>query len=408
MAFPSFAEKYGSLSATGLAVETVFGTPVTANTFLPMASNTLEEDPGWFSPSLMQGVRDKQIYNLYGEAKFAGAITGPIFPSNAMELVVSSIGADNVAGTGVTGTGSTSATTLAAPGITAASTAFVLTSATGYSIGSIIQVDVNGAGPTTTSEVRKIATLTGVNGTVDVAFTYGHLAAAAVKIVTAPYVHTILQQNTIASLTVEKNIGGFQSLQFAGCRVNKFDLKAPVGNTAVEMTADVMGRSVAVMNTPTPITVVDEMPYVFAEANLTIYNTLRTETSNVSISIENGVKETYTYSNQHGPSYLTPLTLHTSGAIDVVFDSLNDSTYGDFNRMANGTLGALDFTLVHPASGGTIEILMPQIALSKFANDLKVDDVVMSTLTYEASRPLSGNSQYTIKAIVTNSVYLPY
>jgi len=37
-----------------------------------------------------------------------------------------------------------------------------------------------------------------------------------------------------------------------------------------------------------------------------------------------------------------------------------------------------------------------------------MDDVVMSTLTYEASRPLSGASQYTIQATVVNSVFLPY
>jgi hypothetical protein len=407
MAFPTITEKYGSLSATGLAVEQTFGTPVAANAFLPMASNTLEEEPGWFSPALMQGVRDKQIYNLYGEAHYTGAITGPIFPSNAMQLFVASIGADNTAGNGVTGSTPTDATTLGA-GVTQGTNAFTLASATGYAVGDTIQVDVNATGPVTTAEVRKIATLTGTNGTVDIDWSFAHASGAAVTKVAAPFTHTIVEQNTLSSLTIEKNIGGFQSLQFAGCRVNKFDLKAPVGNSPVEMTADVLGRSVVPLDTPTAVSVVDEMPYVFAEANLTIYGTLRAETSNVTVSVENGVKETYTYSGQHGPSFLTPLTLHTSGQIDVVFDSLNDATYGDFQRMQNGTLGALDFQLVHPTDGGTIEISMPQIALSKYSNDLKIDDVVMSTLNYEASRPLSGSNQYTIKAVVTNSVYLPY
>lgn len=407
MAFPTIIEKYGSLSATGLAVEQEFGTPEVADTFLPMASNTLEEEPGWFSPALMQGVRDKQIYNLYGEAHFSGAITGPIFPSNAMQLFVASIGADNTAGNGVTGSTPTNSTTIGA-GITQGTDTFTLASATGYAIGDIIQVDVNATGPVTTAEVRKIVTLTGTNGTVDTAWSFAHASGAAVSKVAAPFTHRIVEQNTLSSLTVEKNIGGFQSLQFAGCRVNKFDLKAPVGNSPIEMTADVLGRSVEVLDTPTGVSVVDEMPYVFAEANLTIYGSARTEASNVTISVENGVKETYTYSNQHGPSFLTPLTLHTSGQIDVVFSSLNDATYGDFQRMQNGTLGALDFQLVHPTNGGTIEISMPQIALSKYSNDLKIDDVVMSTLNYEASRPLSGANQYTIKAVVTNSVYLPY
>lgn len=407
MPFPTFAEKYGSLSATGLAKEATFGTPVTPTTFLPMASNTMEEDPGWFAPHLMQGVRDQQIYNLYGEAKFNGALAGPIFPSNAIQLLVASIGADATAANGVTGSTPTSSTTLAS-GITSGTNTFTLTSATGYAVGSIIQVDVNNTVGPTTAEVRKIATLTGVNGTVDANWGFNHSNGAAVSVVVAPFTHTITEANTLPSLTVEKNIGGFQSLQFAGCKVNKFELKAPTGNSAVEMTADMMGQSVAVMNTPTTVSVANELPYVFAEANLTIYGTLRTETSNVTISIENGCKETYTYSGQHGPGFITPLTLHTSGVIDVVFDSLNDSTYGDFNRMANGTLGALDFSLVHPTNGGTIDISMPQIALAKYTNDLKIDNVVMSALTYEASRPLTGGSQYTIKATVTNSAYLPY
>lgn len=480
MPFPSFVEKYGSLSATGLAKEATFGTPVAATTFLPMLSNTMEEDPGWFSPSLMQGVRDKQIYNLYGEAKFNGTIAGPIFPSNSMALLAASIGTDTAVGYGVaaatpttatstTITGSTtvgattvtltSATgfatgqqiaidvgglqeirkisglagpvaTLADPlnfahaslvaavtgaptstlngGVSAAAATITVTSGAGFAINNIIQININSPSGTTSSEVRKVTNVATNVLTLDQVTTYAHLTGANVIIVSSPYTHTFSEANTLPSLTVEKNIGSFQSLQFAGCRVNKFDLKAPVGNTAVEMSADMMGQSVAVLNTPTAITVANELPYVFAESFLNIYGSARTDVTNTSISIENGVKETYTYSGLHGPAFLTPVTLHTTGAIDVVFDSLNDATYGDFNRMANGTLGSYSFTLVHPASGGTITINQPQIVLSKFANDLKIDDVVMSTLTYEASRQLTGTTQYTIQATVVNTVYLPY
>lgn len=407
MPYPTITEKYGSLSATGFAKETAFGTPVAATTFLPMASNTMEEDPGWFSPSLMQGVRDKQIYNLYGEAKYQGAVTGPIFPSNAMMLLVASIGTDAAAGFGVTGSTGTGSSTL--NGVTVAgATTVVVTSAAGFSVNQIIQIDVNNTSTPTTAECRKITNIATNTLTLDTALAYAHANSAPVAGVVAPYTHTVNESNTLPSLTVEKNIGSFQSLQFAGCRVNKFDLKAPVGNTAVEMSADFMGQSVAVMNTPTAITIANETPFVFAEASLTIFGTGRTDVSNATISIENGVKETYTYSGQHGPSFLTPVTLHTSGTIDLVFSSLNDATYGDFNRAHNGTLGSFTFTLQHPASAGTITINQPQIVLSKFANDLKVDDVVMSSLSYEASRPLTGSSQFTIQATVVNNVYLPY
>ena len=476
MGFPTITEKYGSLSATGLAVETVFGTPVTASTFLPMTGNTMEEDPGWFSPPLMQNARDLQIYNLYGQAKYTGALDGPLFPSNAIELLVASIGADAITGWGVYGTIATpTSTTLsvasnagdtditltsptgfvigqeiivgtggaqearlisnvvgpvvtvadalayAHPSLTAAVTGTTttlsspvvaptstidVTSATGIVNGTIIQVDVNTVSGGFTSEVRKVTNVAVNTLTLDFDLTSDHASGAQVIIVTSPYAHTVSQQNTLPSLTVEKNIGGYQSLQFAGCRVGKFDLKAPTSNEPVTITADMTGREVAVLDMPTPVAVTYENPFVFAEANLTIYDTLRTEVSNVGVTIDNGLKETYTYSNFHGPSFITPVTLHTSGSIDLVFDSLDDPTYGDFTRMADGTLGALSFSLVHPSSAGTITINLPQIALSKYANPLSMTDVVMSNLTYEATRgPVAG---YTVQATVMNSAYLPY
>lgn len=407
MGFPTFAEKYGSLSATGVAKEATFGTPVVATEFLPMDGNTMEEEPGWFAPHLMQGYRDYQIYNLYGEAKYTGSVNGPIFPSNAMEFLTASVGADGAAGYGVTGSTPTSSTTLAAA-ITANSSAIDLTSASGYAVGSIIQVDVNGTGPVTTAECRKIATLTGTNGTVDVPFVFAHASGAAVSVVVAPFTHTLNQENSLPSLTVEKNIGGFQSLQFAGCRVGKFDLKVPTGNSAAAMTVDLSGQSVAVLNSPTAISIANESPFVFAEATLSIFGSARTEVSNTSITIDNGLKETYTYSGQHGPSFITPVTLHVNGTIDLVFDSLNDSTYGDFSRMQNGTLGALSFALTHPTNAGTITFTLPQIVLNKYANDLKMEDVVMSTLSYEATRPLTGSSLFTLQVTVANSVYTAF
>ena len=96
------------------------------------------------------------------------------------------------------------------------------------------------------------------------------------------------------------------------------------------------------------------------------------------------------------------------GTLDVVWDSFTDATYGDFTNMENGTLGALTETLTHPNNGGSAQFNLPQVALSKFSNDIKMTDVIMSTLTFEASKPLSGTSQYTVQAVVSNSVYLPY
>jgi hypothetical protein len=181
-----------------------------------------------------------------------------------------------------------------------------------------------------------------------------------------------------------------------------------VGNTAAEVTADVMGQSVAVLSTPTAISVANEAPFVFTEASVSFYGTSRYESYNVVVSIDNGIKETYTYSGNHGPSFLTPTTLHVSGTVDMVWSSLTDATYGDFNRMLNQTTGALTVQLAHPSSGGTVTLTMPQIALSKYTNDLKAEDVILSNLTWEASRPLTGASQFTVQATIINGVYTAY
>jgi len=481
MAFPAITEQYGSLSYTGFAKEATFGTPVAATSFLPMSGNTMEEDPGWFSPHLMQNLRDYQVYNLQGEAKYAGAVTGPLFPDNAIQVLSASVGADAIPGWGVaspantptsttttlsTVTGATSltltsptgfavgqqivvdtgfnqefrkisnvagsvitvadallyphasgitvttgtTTTLSAPS-TANATTVTVTSATGITANNtVIQIDVNSVSGTTTSEIRKVTNVVSTTLTLDTALVYAHATSAQVTIVpfTGPFTHTLNQQNTLPSLTVEKAIGGFQSLQFAGCRASKFDVKMPVGNAAAEVSIDLTGRSVAVLDSPTPLSITNDIPFVFAEANLSMYGTLRTETSNVALTIDNGVKETYTYSNQHGPSFITPLTLHTSGTLDLVFSSLDNATYGDFQRLNNQTLGSLQFSLIHPASAGTITFYLPQIALSKYANDLKMEDVVMSSMTYEATRPLTGPALFTIQATVVNNVYTAY
>lgn len=478
MPFPTFLEKDGSRSASGFATESVFGTAVAANTFLPMYSNTLEYDPGWFSPELMMAARDLHVFNLYGEAKLQGAIEGPLFPSNAIPMTVAGVGLDNQVGTGIFGTiatptsttvngntivGATTVTLTSGTGfvvgqeivvdsgalqearkitnvatnvitvadafifahatgvaavtgttttingaLTAPTSTVVVTSATGITQNSFIQIDVNSVSGSTTSEVRKVTNVVTNTLTLDSPIVYNHANGVQVILVTTPYNHTISQANTLPSLTVEKNIGSFQSLQFAGCRVGKYSVKAPVGNEPIKISADVSGQSVLVLNTPTAVSVTNELPYVFTEASLTVFGTTRFETTNVELDINNGLKETWTYSGNHGPAYITPVTVSASGKLDVVFDSLNDTTYGDYTKMVNGTLGQLQLAFTHPTNGGVVAYNLPQVVISKFANDLKMTDVVMSGLTFEATRPLSGNTQYTVSATIINSQYLSY
>lgn len=323
MPYPTITERPASESATGAIKEVAFGTPLTVTTFLPDTDNTMETNPGWFSPQLMMNTRDLQVFNLYGEATFTGTITGPFFPTNAATLFVGSIGTDAVTGS-------------------------------------------------------------------------------------APlYTHTISQANSLPSYTIEKNVGGFQSLVYAGCRIGKCTLNAPTANEPITVSYDITGQSAAILTTPTAVSVTNENPFVFAEGVFTLDTHARADVSNVQIMIDNGLKITYTFSGNHGPSFITPCTLHVNGTFTATWSSFNDATYGDYTTMVSGTQGALSLVFTHPGSNGaSITITLPQVVLTKFVNDLKVSDVVMSNISFEASKSLGVG--YTIQAVIQNSVSTAY
>lgn len=398
-------ERFGSLSATGIAKETTFGSAVTATTFLPMTGNQLELDPGLFSPKVMFGQRDVNTFPLYGQYKNAGSISGPLFPTNGMMLLAGAIGADAAAGSGVTGSSPTTANTLNGS-TSAGATTVTLTSATGYTVGTYIQVDVNGSGPTTTAEVRKITIVSTNTLTLDTALTYAHTTGAATAKVVAPFVHSITQATSLPSFTVEKNIGGTESLIFAGSKVGKYGLQVQNGNSEVSMSADLVAKSSAVQATPTAIAVTDESPWVFAEATASIWGTAATQVTSMDFSIENGLKETYTFNSSHNLQFLSPVTLAVTCKLDLVFHNLNDADWGYWTRMQAPDEGALSLTLTHPASAGAASITLARARIKSYGDAVKMDDIIMTSLNFDAY--LKFSTLTTIGATVSNTQWLPY
>lgn len=400
-------ERFGSLSATGFAKEgaATYGTAVTPTVFVPMTGNGAELDPGLFSPKVMLGRRDVNTFPLYGQNKIAGSLASPLFPTQGIAMLSGSIGADSPAGAGVTGTGATSATTLNG-GTSAGASTVVLTSATGYAQGAYIQVDVNTASPVTTAEVRKISTLVTTTATLDSPLLYAHLTGAAISVVTAPFVHTIQQATALPSFTVEKNIGGFESLKFAGARVNKLTLSAAASNQEVSLALDLMAQSAVVQPTPTAITVVNESPYVFAETTATIFGTATTQVSGLDLTVENGLKDTFTFNSSHNLQFLSPVTVKVSAKVDLVFTSLDDTDWGYWTKMVAGTEGALVMTLTHPTAGGTIAVTFPRCRIRTSTDAIKMEDVVLTTLNFDGYFDFATSRS--VSATVTNANYLPY
>ncbi len=389
-----------------------YGTPVVPTQALPFAGNALNTDPGLFYPQLMTGTRDLQTYNLYGQRKHIGAVDAPIFATNGVLFLVAGIGADAQPGYGVTGTADAVVSTVTtAPSLAGATTIDVLSASGLVAHTSIVQVDINGTGPTTTSECRMVTGIAGTTLTLDKPLVYAHASATSVISVIAPFTHTITPETYLPSLTVEKNLGGAstlggQSLQFAGCRVNKLDLKGQATDTEASFTADMIAQSVAILETPSSISFIDESPFAFSTYEFHYNGTLYKSPTNFALSVDNGVKPTYTMNGSQDLQFNPAVALHTSGQVDLVYDQLDDATNGFWNKMYTEVEASLAFGMTN-ADGDTFTINCPNVDLKTDTIDPKVTDVIMETVPFEVRRSLSG-SPFSISATLVNGVYLAY
>ncbi len=229
-------------------------------------------------------------------------------------------------------------------------------------------------------------------------------------VVTAPvspatlYTHTISQATHLASLTVEKNLGGAQSLQFAGTRVGKYSIKAAASDTEAEFTADLTAQSWAILDTPTTLSFVDEEPFIFAEYTLSWHTKVLAQATNFTLDITNGIKPIWTINGSHELQFLPSTHLKVTGTFTVVWDLLNgtatDDTRGYFSQMLAQQDAALSFKLTHPSTGGSIELLMPHVRLAKDTIDPKMSDVVSEKIKFSAYQKLGTTSM--ISAVILN------
>jgi hypothetical protein len=406
-----------------------------------MTGITLQPDPGLFSPKVMMGIRNANLFALFGQEKHTGSADAPFFPTNGAELFVYAVGTDGGAtgapsGMGITGSSAGGWSTTLNGGVSAGATSITVASGAGITTGDIFQIDTNGSGAS--AEVHMAGTVSGTSiplaGTETL--TFAHLTGVTVKKVIAPFTHTILEGNTVQpfpSLTVEKNVGNYQSLQFPGCRVNKYDIKAQATDTEATMTADLIAQSVNILDSPTASSYVDELPFTFSEVTLTVGSTSLTVASNFSLSLDNGMKPNYTFNGNHNLKFLTPTTLAVTGQIDIVWYSYDDATYGflkaflpDINGTSNNPVagvGSITFAMTHPSSdplspSDGVTITLPNCFLSKIGDEIKMEDVVMQTLSYTAYynlggvAPVYGTAQTgwadTVSGTLVNSKYLPY
>lgn len=377
---------------------------------VPFSGATINTDPGLFFPKLMVGSRDYQVFPVYGQEKDEGALDYSFFPTNGDIVLAAAIGADAQAGTGVTGSAGGTVNTTLSSGTSAGASTINLASTSGITVGStIVQIDTNNLVGPTTSECRLITNLVGSTATLDAPLVYAHSNGVAVVSKVAPFVHTITQLPVLNSLTIEKNLGNFQSLQFAGCRVNKWELKGQATNTEATVTADVVAQSWAVLNSPSAVSIVDEQPFAFSEFTLTWNGNVMAQATNFTLTIDNGVTPEWTFNGSHQAQFVPALHLMVSGQFDGVWDSLTDSTYGLWSQaVSSETEAELELALTYPnapAYGCTFQ--MHYVRLAKDDINPNIDRVISETASFQARRSMSGTPSETIRAILTNGSHLP-
>jgi hypothetical protein len=419
----------GNLSGFGLSKETTPGTPVLPVQFEPFTTCNIIPETGLFYPPVMMGVRETDVFALYGQEKLAGPIDGPLFPVNGISLFVGAIGTDNAqSGTqGSIKTGTVAAAAKGATSLTYTTTAGGAPVTNEYiQIGPVLTTYALSAipysgGPAGT-QVVKITSVAGTTSPYTLTVpalqfkvdTVGNGAAGLVaQNVVAPFYHNVAPANTLNSYTIEKNLGGKQSEQYAGCQIDSYNLKCPTTNSEVSFSAAVMGLAVAILDSPTAVTVDSGVPFVFAEGSLSFQGNVMTTATNVEIDIQNTVKDTYTVGTSHLPTYLTATTRKFSAKCTAVFTSLDDAAWGYFKMAfpstatsSTPTVGALSLTLTHPSGGGIIGISFPQVNIDKIGDDVKVGDVITQSLDLTPSYDIATG--YAIQAYVANNAWSAY
>jgi hypothetical protein len=418
----------GNLSAFGIAKELTPGTPVAATAFEPFSTCNIIPESGLFFPPVMMDVRETDVFALYGQEKLAGPIDGPLFPVNGIQMFIGSIGTDS-AQSGTQGSIKTGTVAAAAKGAT--SLTYTVVGAGAPVVGEYYQIGPAatyglaaipfGTGPAGT-QVVKVTNVTGSTSPytltvaplqVKVDTTGNGAAGLSILNVIAPFYHNIAPANTLQSFTFEKNMGGKQSEQYAGCQIDSYNLKLPTSNAEVSFSASVLGLAVAVLTTPTVASYDTGVPFVFAEGSLSFQGNVMTTATNVEIDIQNTVKDTYTVGTSHLPTYLTATTRKFSAKCTAVFTSLNDVAWGYFSQAFPSlapsnvpVVGALSLTLTHPAGGGVIGISFPQVNIDKVGDDVKIGDVITQSLDLTPSYDITLG--YAIQAYVANNANAAY
>lgn len=221
-----------------------------------------------------------------------------------------------------------------------------------------------------------------------------------------PYVHTIASGRPLHSFTVEKNIGGNNiDEQYAGCVVSKAVLKFAL-NAEPEATYTFEGQRYVVLATATSPTWPTDVPYGPTQTSLSLAGTVDPTVQSIEITIDNAAKAFPAFNGQTYPQYVAGLTRKVSAKVTAILQALNGGAGAAFGYFADLT-AVPTRAIVATVTDGTnsIALTLPKAVLTKYSDPIKIGDLVMVDLTYEALLDATNGD---LKMVITNQQSVAY
>lgn len=390
----------------GLGVEAVHGTAVASSVYAPILDESFAKDPGIILDHLIRATKDTEFNPVIGEQKLNGAINTLIWLDTTMMLVGASIGTDAYQ------TGGASSGGVAIPAMASGllTVSLVAQTSTPIAVGDYIEFrQATGvASATNLSEIHKVTAVTGsgpyaITWTDHATYNAYTTSGQAYRIAAASpsFQHALLPDvpdaNTYRTLTIEKNLAGIGSQQFANGIISKANFKFATKDTG-RATYDFIASTDTSIAATTP-SFQNSFPLALNNYGLTVSAVSDNSIASFEIDIDNGGKEIWTFSGQNLPTTTLPASRAVSGKWTNVAQNLNF-----YNDLGAATLLPLVFTATQGSN--SLAFTLPNVVIDKGSLPLKIGDALMYDISFKSPHDnTAGNS---ISALFTSTtIYAP-
>jgi hypothetical protein len=396
----------------GVAPEAVIGTPVPASSYLQLLDESIEHTPGVVFEDLLRNSRDTSYVPVIAEQAIKGKVDVPLYVDQGLPLLAAAIGSDTYQSS--TAAGVLVAIGASGAGLAAGSSAVTITTqtATPIAAGDYLQIQQATGAPSTVnlSEVHKVLSVTGA-GPYVLALQTGETlrntyttagVVARIPAATVVFTHNLLPDQPGASsyktVTMEKNLNGLTSLQYAGTTVSKASLSLDTKGAA-KMGYDVSAVGPEAQITASVPTYGTSSPLALANYALSLFGANDTSVQSFSLDIDQMAKEFYTFNGTNLPAMVPPVKRKISGKFANIVQDMTR-----YNAMVAGTVGAAVLTLAQAAN--SIVFTLPKIIMTKLSMPLKLGDLLLYDATFDA--PLDDVTGHSVAVTVTNGTWLPF